>query len=88
MIYMDESIIYYPRCAVKRKRRNPRREQGFEYWLDHNLADKVMFGSDSPRIRPVRSKRGMDSVEMLPETREKIYWKNAMRFFGWEGQNK
>jgi len=27
-------------------------------------------------------------VEMLPETREKIYWKNAMRFFGWEGQNK
>ena len=59
-----------------------------EYWLDHNLADKVMFGSDSPRIRPVRSKRGLDSVEMLPETREKIYWKNAMRFFGWEGQNK
>lgn len=59
-----------------------------EYWLDHDLADKVMFGSDSPRIRPVRSKRGMDSVEMLPETREKIYWKNAMRFFGWEGQNK
>ena len=52
-----------------------------EYWLDHNLADKVMFGSDSPRIRPVRSKRGMDSVEMLPETREKIYWKNAMRFW-------
>ena len=47
-----------------------------------------MFGSDSPRIRPVRSKRGLDSVEMLPETREKIYWKNAMRFFGWEGQNK
>lgn len=59
-----------------------------EYWLDHNLADKVMFGSDSPRIRPVRSKRGLDSVEMLPDTREKIYWKNAMRFFGWEGQNK
>ena len=59
-----------------------------EYWLDHNLADKVMFGSDLPRIRPVRSKRGLDSVEMLPETREKIYWKNAMRFFGWEGQNK
>lgn len=55
-----------------------------EYWLDHNLADKVMFGSDSPRIRPVRSKRGMDSVEMLPETREKIYWKNAMLLF-WMG---
>lgn len=52
-----------------------------EYWLDHNLADKVMFGSDSPRIRPVRSKRGLDSVEMLPETREKIYWKMQCAFW-------
>lgn len=55
------------------------------YWLDHNLANQVMFGSDSPRIRPVRSKRGMDSLELLPETREAIYWRNAVRFFGLEG---
>lgn len=56
-----------------------------KYWLDHNLAGQVMFGSDSPRIRPVRSKRGMDSLELLPETREAIYWRNAVRFFGLEG---
>ncbi len=53
-------------------------------WLEHNLADKVMFGSDSPRIRPVRSKRGMDSLQLTPQTQEKIYWKNAARFFGLE----
>ena len=55
------------------------------YWLDHNLAGQVMFGSDSPRIRPVRSKRGLDSIELLPETREAIYWRNAARFFSLEG---
>lgn len=58
-----------------------------EYWLDHNLADKVMFGSDSPRIRPVRSKRGMDSIALSKETREKIYRLNAIRFFGLEGSD-
>ena len=24
-------------------------------WVEHNIADKIMFGSGSPRIRPVRS---------------------------------
>ena len=80
-------ILAYTKTIAKSGSLQFKQDMG-EYWLDHNLADKVMFGSDSPRIRPVRSKRGLDSVEMLPETREKIYWKNAMRFFGWEGQNK
>lgn len=56
-----------------------------EHWLDHNLAGQVMFGSGSPRIRPVRSKRGLDSLDLPPDTREAIYWRNAARFFGLEG---
>lgn len=56
-----------------------------EYWLEHNLADKVMFGSDSPRIRPVRSRRGLDSLGLSPKVREKIYWRNAAKFLGLEG---
>lgn len=52
-----------------------------EYWLEHNLSDKVMFGSGSPRIRPVRSKRGMDALALNADTREKIYRLNAIRFF-------
>ncbi|MDD3174041.1 MAG: amidohydrolase family protein [Herbinix sp.] len=55
-----------------------------KYWLDHNFADKVMFGSDSPRIRPVRSKRGLDALEMEESTRRKVYHDNAVRFLGLE----
>jgi uncharacterized protein len=55
-----------------------------KYWLDHNFADKVMFGSDSPRIRPVRSKRGLDALEMEESTRKKVYYDNAVRFLSLE----
>lgn len=51
-----------------------------QYWVEHNIADQVMFGSDSPRIRPVRSKRGLDSLNFSKDTMEKICWKNALRF--------
>ncbi|WMJ89150.1 amidohydrolase family protein [Anaerocolumna sp. MB42-C2] len=55
-----------------------------ELWVEHNIADKIMFGSDSPRIRPVRSKRGIDSLGFSNETMEKINYKNALRFLGLE----
>ena len=55
-----------------------------EYWLEHNLADKVMFGSDSPRIRPVRSKVGLDNLGLRADVYEKIAYKNALRFLGQE----
>ena len=56
-----------------------------ELWVEHNIADQVMFGSDSPRIRPVRSKRGLDSLNFSRETLEKIYCRNALRFLKKEG---
>ncbi len=55
------------------------------YWLDHDFCDKVMFGSDSPRIRPVRIKKGLDALEMKEETREKVYFKNAVQFLNLGG---
>lgn len=61
------------------------REDMGELWLEHNIADQVMFGSGSPRIRPVRAKRGLDSIGMDRETSEKVYWRNAVKFFGLEG---
>lgn len=51
-----------------------------QYWVEHNLSDQLMFGSDSPRIRPVRGKRGLDSLGFSRETMEKIYYRNALRF--------
>ncbi|HEX3038065.1 MAG TPA: amidohydrolase family protein [Oscillospiraceae bacterium] len=56
-----------------------------DLWVEHNISDQIMFGSDSPRIRPVRSKRGLDSLNFTGEIREKIYYRNALRFLGLEG---
>ena len=53
-------------------------------WIEHNISDKIMFGSDSPRIRPVRAKRGLDSLGFSLETRMKIEYKNACHFLGRE----
>jgi predicted TIM-barrel fold metal-dependent hydrolase len=50
--------------------------------VEHNLSDKILFGSGSPRIRPVRSRRGLDSLGFSEETRERIYYRNARRFLG------
>lgn len=55
-----------------------------ELWVEHNISRKIMFGSGSPRIRPVRCKRGLDSLGFSPETLENIYYKNALRFLGLE----
>lgn len=54
-------------------------------WVEHNIANKIMFGSGSPRIRPVRSRRGLDSLGFSSGTLEKIYYKNALAFLGREG---
>ena len=53
-----------------------------ELWVEHNISRKIMFGSGSPRIRPVRCKRGLDSLGFSSETLENIYYKNALRFLG------
>nr|WP_288824909.1 amidohydrolase family protein [uncultured Clostridium sp.] len=58
------------------------REDMGALWVEHNISDKIMFGSDSPRIRPVRAKRGLDSLGFSEETRKKIEYKNACRFMG------
>lgn len=49
-------------------------------WVEHNIADKIMFGSGSPRIRPVRSKRGLDSLGFSEETLEKYMQKMQSGF--------
>ena len=53
-----------------------------KYCLDHDICNKVMFGSDSPRIRPVRIKHGLDLLEIKDSTRKKIYYENAALFLG------
>lgn len=54
-------------------------------WIENNLSDKVLFGSNNPRFRPQRVKRGFDSLPLREETRAKILGLNALKFIGLEG---
>lgn len=49
-------------------------------WVEHNLSEQLMFGSGTPRIRPVRSKSGLDSLGFSSETMRNICYRNALRF--------
>ena len=53
-------------------------------WVEHNLADKIMFGSNNPRFRPARIKRGLEYQPFSPETLAKILGGNAVKFLGLE----
>lgn len=53
-------------------------------WFQNNFPKQVMFGSNNPRFRTARVKRGLDSVEMRDDVREKLMGGNALRFLGME----
>lgn len=53
-------------------------------WVEHNLADKILFGSNNPRFRPARIKRGLEYQPFSKETMAKILGENAVRFLGLE----
>lgn len=77
MMYMDSAELFMEKVFHQ--------DMG-QYWLDHNFQDQVMFGSNAPRFRPVRVKRGLDNLTMREDTRRKVYGENAMRFLGMEGR--
>ncbi|UQZ74759.1 amidohydrolase [Niallia circulans] len=76
MLYMDSPELFFEQVFT--------RDMG-KYWLDHNFPDKVMFGSNTPRFRPIRILRGLEKVYMSEKTRSKVLYKNAMRFLGEKG---
>lgn len=45
--------------------------------LDAHGPEKLLFGSDSPWHRPAWEMRLLDTLDLSPEDREKIHWKNA-----------
>ena len=53
-------------------------------WLQNNLMDKVMFGSNLPRFRQVRTKYGLEQLHLRPDGLEKILGGNAKVFLGME----
>ncbi len=54
------------------------------HWADRALHSQIMFASNGPRSRQFKLLRALDKVPMRDDTREKIYYKNALRFLGEE----
>ncbi|MDD3174596.1 MAG: amidohydrolase family protein [Herbinix sp.] len=73
MLYMDSPEIFLNEVLKK---------QLGELWIDHNIHNKVMFGSNNPRFRTARIKRGLESIDFRPATKEKILGGNALKFLG------
>ena len=45
--------------------------------IDKHGPDRLLFASDMPWHRPAWELRLLDSLDISPEDREKICWKNA-----------
>jgi predicted TIM-barrel fold metal-dependent hydrolase len=71
MLYMDSPDDFFDQIFTK--------IMGIS-WVDNNLNNKVLFGSNSPRFRPRRIKQGLDSLSLRPKTKAKILGENAMKF--------
>jgi hypothetical protein len=54
------------------------------HWIDRSLSDKVMFGSNYPRIEQLRMRTAVESLDLRPATLAKILGGNAMSFLGIE----
>lgn len=54
-------------------------------WIERNLNDKVMFGTNSPRLRAKRLLPALEGLNFRPSTLQKILGGNAKRFLGWKG---
>ena len=74
MLYLDSPRDFYEQVFT--------RNMG-PMWIDRNLSRQVMFGSNSPRFRPVRLIReGLESIQMREAAMERILGKNALAFLG------
>ncbi len=76
MVYMDSPKNYYSHLFSVNMNLN---------WLQNCFQDKVMFGSNNPRFRHVRSLAGMKELPLRQDVRDAVFGGNAIRFLGLEG---
>ena len=51
-------------------------------YMRNNGSDKVLFGSNYPMITPEKALRGLDDLDLTPETKKKFLGGNAQRVYG------
>lgn len=81
-IYTDTALLYFdsPKQFFETEFKNAIGE----YWIDRMLYDKVMFGSQYPRIEQKRMVGAVDSMTLRDTQRKMIMGENAIKFLGWE----
>ena len=67
-VYADTSMLYMD--SPEQFMHDVFMKQYGRLWLDNDLGDKIMFGSNNPRFRTARIKRGLESLDIRPETLE------------------
>ena len=78
-VYMDTPTNYYSQIFCKEMDIN---------WLQNSFADKVMFGSNLPRWRQVRSMEGIKNLPIRKDVLDKILGENAEVFLGWREKDE
>ncbi len=77
-VYMDSPANYYEQIFMKNMAPG---------WLQNNLMDKVMYGSNLPRFRQVRAKAGLEKLGVRGDVLDKILGGNAKVFLGMEARD-
>lgn len=75
MVYMDSPRNFYKQMFTVNMNLN---------WLQNCLQDKIMFGSNNPRFRHIRSLDGIKNLPLRKDVMDAILGENAMRFLGME----
>jgi len=81
-LYADTALLYFDSPIEFFK-------QTFEcqlgkYWLDRSLSEKVMFGSNYPRIEQARMRKAVESLNLRPSSLANVLGGNAIKFLGME----
>ncbi|HBU13155.1 MAG TPA: amidohydrolase [Clostridiales bacterium] len=82
-VYADTALLYFD--SPKQFFQTTFNVQMGEYWIDRMLADKVIFGSNYPRIEQKRMVQAVDTLTLRPQNKAKVMGENARRFLGMEG---
>lgn len=53
-------------------------------WLQNNLFQKVMYGSNYPRFRQERVKAGLETLPIRDDVKKAVLGENAQVFLGWK----
>lgn len=75
MVYMDSPKNFYNHLFTVNMNLN---------WIQNSFPHKIMFGSNNPRFRHVRSLEGIKSLPLRTEVMDAIIGGNAVRFLGLE----